>query len=1100
MNREEVEKYYAKWGYNELNLPSSKAGKFVEFIKKFADLYILLLLISACLSLIMYIIKTKDAAPLFLSLILFAVCTLNASMDYLQEYKTSNILRKILKEAPSISTVIRCGVVQGIPSKDLIIGDVVILRAGDRIPCDLRLFYAKDLFVNNSSITGEGEGQERFPYPTTNTDSDIKPLFIEAKNIAFGGTLVIEGEGYGIVIRRGRDSVMGEIALMTIVEKPPKSQMKIEIENFVRVIVVTAFVTVAIFFVQSLIRGYDIEIIFSFCIGIFVSYIPQGLPLTMSTLLTIAAKRMAKRNVLVKNLQAVETLGSITLLATDKTGTLTQNKMNVISCWMNGMFYEVPSHLFDKSDDRHNAPITTDTIFVKEQQQPPPLPLFKEQEEILTHPNILTAETPHLFSLLQVCSLCSRAKINTEIPSSEEDKDIVGDATEIGLVKFSMKMLPSLEFPITKLTDWQDRWEKVYEIPFNSLTKWHLTVHYIPKEDRKMANMHSSSSYRVFIKGAPERISKFCKKILYSPSSQWGKDLRDWTPAMDEKLQEAYEHFASSGKRVLALATMDLPSSRYWEGFLFTKQSIGPELQNDSLDNFVFLGILAIMDPPKHGVKKTIKCCRAAGIQLVMITGDHALTAEAIGRQVGLISGDSTSNDSKSSMIIINGEELSHFTKMDWKEVLQKEEVIFARTSPQQKLEIVTKFQQKGHIVGVSGDGINDGPALKKADLGISMNKMASDIAKDAAAMILLDDNFTSIIHGISEGRLIFENLQKCIRYVTSHTIPEVVAFVLFISLGIPTPLNVFYALLIDLGSELLPGLSFAFEPPEGNLMLIGPRKIIIIDDDDYDEYNDEEDNGFVVLNDGIAVKFENISLGNERCSCSGSGGGDIESQSRTHKKRKKKGVFTKNYKGKVLVDSSMIIWSYLQVGIIQSLGCIGAYLITFSWYDIPFSSLISSNQTYFKADSPPFPVGDGTTTTFLSAEEQVRIVKEAVASYYWSIVIFQQFNLWICKHHFTYPYGKDMLRNRITYIGAVGALVIATMVVWVPGLNDALGGSPPPWAAFISPITAGLFLFLYEFIRRYLHIHHHIGNDPDINNTSLKDFIRTTTNTVVKE
>lgn len=1029
-------------------------------------------------------------------------------MDYLQEYKTSNILRKFLKEAPSISTVIRCGVVQGIPSKDLIIGDVVVLRAGDRIPCDLRIFYAKDLFVNNSSITGEGEGQERFPYPTTTTtditDNDFKPLFIEAKNIAFGGTLVIEGEGYGIVIRRGRDSVMGEIALMTIVEKPPKSQMKIEIENFVKIIVGIALVTVAIFFVQSLIRGYDIEIIFSFSIGIFVSYVPQGLPLTMSTLLTIAAKRMAKRNVLVKNLQAVETLGSITLLATDKTGTLTQNKMNVISCWMNGMFYEVPSQLFDKSDDDHNNDsITIDNIVIKEQQQQthPQLSLFKEHDEIFKHPNLLTAETPNLFSLLQVCSLCSRAKINTKIPSSEEGNEIVGDATEIGLLKFAMKMLPFLEFPITKLTEWQDRWEKVYEIPFNSSTKWHLTVHYIPKEDRKMAKMHSSSSYRVFIKGAPERISRFCKKTPYSPSSQWGKDLRDWSPEMDEKLREAYEHFASTGKRVLALATMDLPSSRYWEGFLFTKQSVGPELQNDSLDNFVFLGILAIMDPPKHGVRKTIKCCRAAGIQLVMITGDHALTAEAIGRQVGLISGDSsTSND---LMIIINGEELSHFTKKNWKEVLRKEEVIFARTSPQQKLEIVTKFQQKGHIVGVSGDGINDGPAIKKADLGISMNRMASDIAKDAAAMILLDDNFTSIIHGISEGRLIFENLQKCIRYVTSHTIPEVVAFVLFISLGIPTPLNVFYALLIDLGSELLPGLSFAFEPPEGNLMLIGPRKIILIDDDD-----DEVDDGF-------ADKFENISLDNERCNSNGNSigngigignsnsnviGGDIESQS--HKKRrKKKEFFSKNYKGKVLVDSSMIIWSYLQVGIIQSLGCIGAYLITFSWYDIPFSSLISSNQTYFKADSPPFPVGDGTTTTiFLSAEEQVRIVKEAVASYYWSIVIFQQFNLWICKHHFTYPYGKDMLRNRITYIGAVGALVIATMVVWIPGLNDALGGSPPPWAAFISPITAGLFLFLYEFIRRYLHIHHVIGNDPDINNTSLKDFIRTTTNTAVKE
>lgn len=415
--------------------------------------------------------------------------------------------------------------------------------------------------------------------------------------------------------------------------------------------------------------------------------------------MTIAAKRMASRNVLVKNLHAVETLGSITLLATDKTGTLTQNKMSVVGVWLNDSFHSIN----DMGQDQQ----------------------LKEGIENLDH-------------LIQACALCCKSKfVESEAGMPLTERTIIGDATEVGLLRFSCQYIDT---PME-----QDRYKKVFEIPFNSQTKWHLTVHKIPSE---------GSNFVAFVKGAPERVTRMCKYI------QINDQVMPWNAEIDEKFNRAYEHFATLGRRVLAVARQILPSEKFPEDYVFVRDPLG-----FSTEEFVFVGLLAIMDPPKHGVRKAIAACRTAGIQIVMVTGDHPITAEAIARQIGLISGETMMEASMKlqkpmelvtedeyDAVVAHGDRLDVLTDADWDRILSKKEIVFARTSPKQKLEIVTRFQNKGHIVGVSGDGVNDSPALKKADLGISMNKTASDVSKEAAEMILLDDNFPSIVHGIAEG------------------------------------------------------------------------------------------------------------------------------------------------------------------------------------------------------------------------------------------------------------------------------------------------------------------------------------------------------------
>jgi sodium/potassium-transporting ATPase subunit alpha len=634
----------------------------------------------------------------------------------------------------------------------------------------------------------------------------------------------------------------------------------------------------------------------------------------------------------------------------------------------------------------------------------------------------LKEDLPNLKQIVQGCALCCKSKFSeSESDKPLSERQILGDATEIGLLRFACKHVNA---PLE-----QERCRKVFEIPFSSATKWHLTVH--------QSNDEPGHHYVALLKGAPERVARMCKYIKI------GGELVPWNEEIEAKFNNAYEHFAVRGRRVLALARQPLPAERFPEGHLFSRDPC-----DVPIDEFIFTGLVAIMDPPKHGVRKAIAACRTAGIQIVMVTGDHPLTAEAIARQIGLISGETLIEASlrlkkavqlveedEYDAVVVHGEKLDHLNDADWDRILSKKEIVFARTSPKQKLEIVTRFQNKGHIVGVSGDGVNDSPALKKADLGISMNKTASDVSKEAASMILLDDNFASIVNGVAEGRLIFANLKKSIRYTLTHLIPEVIAFVVFIVLAIPLPLNSLLVLLIDLGSELGPALSFAFEPPESDLMMVPPRKVLCqaLPEADKDiEARIEPKPGF------FRATWRRICK-----------------------------PFKRGGTGEVLVDSDLLFWAYCQGGIIETLGCFGAYFVVLALNHVPFDMLVGSAKTYWKEGAPLLRLTNG---SLADATKQIAISGSSQSSYYAGIVICQLFNLWVTKHRYSYPYGWDMLQNRYTYIGGGIAIGVAAIVIYVPGLNDyVLGGGPVPVLALLVPIAAGIFLIFYEFGRRFL-------------------------------
>lgn len=377
--------------------------------------------------------------------------------------------------------------------------------------------------------------------------------------------MAVSGEALGIVIKTGDQSVLGQIAKLTCAPKDRQSQMSGEIDLFVKKIAFVAFVTAVIFFIYGLIMGYGIGITFSFGIGIFVAFVPQGIPATVTLLLTIAAKRLSKRNVLVKDLQGVETLGAITLLATDKTGTLTQNKMSVVGAWINGHIYSATGVTENNSE------------------------------------RLLEENTPNLKSLVDCCSLCTKSKFDpTEEDKPVEERTVFGDATEAGLLRFAANFLD--------VTAYLDTHAKVFELPFNSATKWHLTINSLS---------HANGDLTLFIKGAPERIAALCSS--YASDGE----IVPWTDETTEAFNRAYECFAGRGQRVLAFAKLELPRSSFPADFSFSKDP-----KNFPETGYTFLGLISLMDPPKKGVKKAVAACRTAGIQVVMVTGDHPLTAE----------------------------------------------------------------------------------------------------------------------------------------------------------------------------------------------------------------------------------------------------------------------------------------------------------------------------------------------------------------------------------------------------------------------------------------------------------------------------------------
>merc|ERR1712076_295511 len=588
----------------------------------------------------------------------------------------------------------------------------------------------------------------------------------------------VEGTCIGMVVDIGDNTVMGRIAGLASGLEGGQTPIAKEIEHFIHIITAVAVFLGVTFFIIAFILGYNWLDAVIFLIGIIVANVPEGLLATVTVCLTLTAKRMAAKNCLVKNLEAVETLGSTSCICSDKTGTLTQNRMTVAHMWFDNRIVEA-----DTSEDQSGS------AFDK--------------------------NAPGWKTLERVACLCNRA----EFKGGQSDvsilkREVNGDASEAAILKCT-------ELSKGNVMEYRARNKKICEIPFNSTNKFQVSIH--EQEDK------SDTRYLLVMKGAPERILQRCSSIIIDGTE------RPMTQEWKDAFESAYMELGGLGERVLGFCDFLLPEDKYPKGYPFD-----PYEENFPLDGLRFVGLMSMIDPPRAAVPDAVVKCRSAGIKVIMVTGDHPITAKAIARSVGIISeGQETVEDiakrrgisvadvnpREARAAVINGGEIKDLSEKALDEVLMyHNEIVFARTSPQQKLIIVEGCQRMGAIVAVTGDGVNDSPALKKADIGVAMGITGSDVSKQAADMILLDDNFASIVTGVEEGRLIFDNLKKSIAYTLTSNIPEISPFLLFICADIPLPLGTVTILCIDLGTDMVPAISMAYEEAESDIMKRMPR------------------------------------------------------------------------------------------------------------------------------------------------------------------------------------------------------------------------------------------------------------------------------------
>ncbi|KAI8913698.1 hypothetical protein EDD86DRAFT_223758 [Gorgonomyces haynaldii] len=1011
-------------------VPPKKTSRWVKLLEAMTNLFNILLFAGGVMYIILYLINPdKNYETIWIGLTLIIVGFLNAGIEFYELIKIANILESFSGYIASQSFVIRDGKRIVVSAAQLVPGDVVFLRAGDKVPADCILFWGNDLRVDGSNLTGESEPFSRVPkhegVPQT-TDPFDSP------HVLFNSDVIVTGEGFAIVTQTGQKSSIGKINSLTRNLKQRRSTLAEEIKRFSKTITLLAFCTAFVFFFVALARVQNFNYAITFGIGIIIAWVPQGLPLTVTLILAISGRRMTDQQVLVKDLHGLETLGGITLLATDKTGTLTKNKMTAIQVWLNGFMY-----------------FCGKTV-----------PPGSKQ---------LKLDVSGVAQLMHVCVTCSRAKFDrNDVPIDE--RVIIGDATEAGLLSFAAKRLNNID----RLGD---MYPKIFEVPFSSETKYHLTIH------RKS---HANGGITLHIKGAPEVIKRLCSSVWVE-----GKIVQ-WTDEEKLKFDAACVDMAQNGIRVIACAIMQLPGTKYPDNYKFDATKA-----NYPQEGYTMLGLVGLEDPPKEEVRGAIEKIKSAGIKTVMITGDNPMTAEAIAKQTGMIKGnvirvlDATSLPIKAptdESIVLVGSVINDLTDTDWLNILNHETVVFARTLPFHKLELVKRAQALGHIVAVTGDGVNDSAALKRADLGIAMNKTGSDMSKDSARMILLDDNFASTVRGIQEGRLIFINLKKAIKYSLSHIIPEVMPYLLYVLVPIPLAITPSQILVVDLGFELLLTLSFAWEPAEDQelLMSVPPRKQVTkettkrmleiqMEKESYlhqsrMQLNDED------AHDSQLLVDQDINGLNDR----------LQKKYLTHLNEFKRGLTDKEYwiaeynewkaltalpSGERLVDGEVMLWSFIEVGFLEFCGCLAAY-VSVLWFSfgISYSDAVymqSQGSLYFKPKSPDFVLQSG---QILSGPDQYEALRQAQSAVYLSIFIIQVFNLFACKTRYTMLLGARVLHNQNTWKSIAAGLTFACLVVYTPPTNalflTSLYLNP---LHLLIPLSVGAFLYVYSVVRRFI-------------------------------
>jgi len=695
-----------EYGLNEIKAVR-KTSLFLKLISQFTHFLAILLWISAFLAFLSEYLRPGEGM-LTLGIAIIGVIVINAIFTFIQEFRAEKAVEALKKLLPFNVKILRDGATREIPASEVVPGDVILLAEGDKVPADARLIDDNRLMVNNAPLTGEAESKPRSHRP-------FDGEYLESPNIVFAGTLVLSGSGKAAAFATGMTTEFGKIAHLTSAVEPGLSPLQKEIIKVTRIIALIAITTGVFFLAIGTLIGRSFWHNLLFAIGITIANVPEGLLPTVTLSLAMGSQRMAKKKALIKNLTSVETLGSVTVICTDKTGTLTQNRMEVEKIWT-----------------------------------------FDGQQSTVSN-------------LMKIAYLCN----NTVY----EDEKYRGDPTEVAIFRKARELSGDIKA------------ERIFEIPFDSERKRMTTVNVV---DGKTV---------VLTKGALETVLPLCNTILKDG------EFRELNEVNKELLTQAYHSMMDEGLRVMAFALSDK------KGVVTDRPASDLSVESE----LTLVGLIGLEDPPRPEVQGALKKCHGAGIKVIMITGDASRTAIAIARQIGLVEGNP---------VVVDGYSMDSMKDETLREAIAAKEIIFARMTPRHKMRVVSILKDEGERVAVTGDGVNDAPALKKADIGIAMGKSGTDVAKEAADVVLLDDNFATIVNAVEEGRSIFENIRKFITYIFAHGTPEAIPYILFALFKIPLPLTVMQILAIDLGTETIPALALGMETPEVNIMNNPPRAL----------------------------------------------------------------------------------------------------------------------------------------------------------------------------------------------------------------------------------------------------------------------------------
>jgi len=727
LSEAEAESRLSQYGPNELR-ETRRVSSLKMLLAQLASFLIVILIIAAIVS--AAIGEWVEAIAIIIIIILAAV------LGFVQEYRAERALEALKNMAAPTASVIRDAMEKQIPAREVVPGDIVVLRTGDRVPADLRILEAMNLRTNESSLTGES-----VPVEKTATTLPTKGAPIsERVNMAFMGTLVTYGRGKAIAVATGMSTEFGKIAHMLEEAETRKTPLQLSLDRTGRWIGIFALAVCAAIAAFGVARGHGAIEMLVWGAALAVAVIPEALPAVVTISLALGVRRMVRRNALIRNLPAVETLGSTSVICSDKTGTLTRNEMTVRRAWVNGRVIDIGGAGYTLEGDFSVAGKT-----------------FDPQEDI------------HLQTLLRVGALCNDARLTPDDGSWH----IQGDPTEGALIVAAAKAKilqdqSNAEFP------------RLDELPFSA-------------ERKRMTTIHQGTKGKLaYSKGAPEIILDSCTRI-YQNGEEKELSHRD-----KEKIMDIARDMAEDALRVLAMAYKPLSD---------TEPAVNAE------QAMVFVGLVGMIDPPREEVKAAIKVCEEAGIKPVMITGDHKLTAVAVARELGLLK----------ESIALSGAELDELSDQEFERIVEQVNV-YARVSPAHKMRVIDALAKKGYVVAMTGDGVNDAPALKKADIGVAMGVTGTDVSKEAADMVLIDDNFASIVAAVEEGRSIFANIRKFLTYLLTDNLGTVIAMVAALLWGLPLPLAAAQILFINLLMDGAPAIALGVEPPEPGMMKRPPR------------------------------------------------------------------------------------------------------------------------------------------------------------------------------------------------------------------------------------------------------------------------------------